>query len=461
MNLILRKFILIILLLLFTFEVRAQPQPLPTLKLIQELVRIDTTNPPGNETRAAQFVQNYLGKFGIPSQIIESAPTRGNLIARLKAEGNKKPLMLLAHLDVVPADPAEWSHPPFEATVADGYLYGRGVMDMKGQAALMINTFIQLKLQQIPLAGDVLLVLVADEENGGKLGAEFLLKQHWPEIESGLVINEGSIALKRGELHLYPIQVAEKGVAWLKLTATGSSGHGAMPIENNATLKLIHALNKISERPEPIQKTAIVEEMLDRLAEHFSFPMSFLLRHFFDFPIRQLLPLFAGSKIQSDRIFNALLRDTVVPTVLQAGSKTNVIPAEAVAEVDGRILPGEKPEDFLEKINNRINDPAIRIDWIHKSEATDSDFHTPEFAALEAAIREADPEAIVFPFISPGGTDMRFFRENGILAYGIIPFMIEMEDIAGLHGKNERIPVAEIPKGEKILMEFVKKIQAR
>jgi acetylornithine deacetylase/succinyl-diaminopimelate desuccinylase-like protein len=452
-------FICLLAILFFSPNAETQAQTLPTLKLIEDLVRIDTTNPPGNETRAAQYVQNYLGQFDIPSQIIESAPTRGNLIARLKGQGNKKPLMLLAHLDVVTADPTEWTYPPFEATVADGYIYGRGVMDMKGQAALMINTFIQIKLQQMPLAGDVLLVLVADEEAGGQFGAEYLVKNHWAEIASGLVINEGSIGLKLGDKHFYPIQVAEKGVAWMKLTVTGTSGHGSMPTEDNAALRLIQALGKLSKQPQPIQRTAIVQEMLNRLSGYFPFPKSFLLRHLFAFPIRQVAPLFIKTDTELTRIFNAMLRNTLVPTVLKAGNKTNVIPAEAVAEVDGRILPGETPERFRERVVGLINDPKVKIDWITRSESTESDYRTDSFAALEAAIRRVDPKAIVFPFISPGGTDMRFFREKGVLAYGIIPVLIEPADIAGLHGKDERIPLEGLPKGERILMEFVKKIQ--
>lgn len=439
----------------------AQPQPLPTLELIKNLIQIDTTNPPGNEIQAAQYVAVYLKKFGIDSKIIESAPGRGNLIARLEGSGKKKPLMLLAHLDVVTADPKEWKYPPFSPTVEGNYLYGRGAIDMKGQAALMINTFIQLKLQNFSLDGDVLLVLVADEEAGGNYGAEFLVREHWQEIESAMVINEGSIGFRRDDLHLYPIQVAEKGVAWLKLTAKGTSGHGSMPIPDNATLLLIQALNRITEQSQPIQRTAIVEELLNRFSQKFTFPRSFILRHFFDFPIRQLAPFFAGSKIQSDRIFNAMVRNTIVPTVLKAGSKTNVIPAEATAEVDCRILPGETPEAFRDKIIARIDDPRIQVDLLSESKPNESNFNTPAFSDMEQAIRSQDSQAIVFPFISPGATDMRFFREKGVLAYGIIPVLITMEDLEGLHGKNERIPVGELPKGEKILLEFVKKTQGK
>lgn len=436
-------------------------QPLSTADLLKELIRINTTNPPGNETAAVHWVNSYLQGFGISSKILESAPGRGNLISRIQGNGTKPPLLLLAHLDVVTAESGEWKFPPFEPTVSDGYLYGRGAMDMKGQAALMIHTFVQLYLEEVPLAGDVLLVLVADEEAGGKLGAGFLTENYWEEIKPGLVINEGSIAIQMYGLNLYPIQVAEKGVAWLEILSKGSSGHGSMPIPNNASLSLIRALNQITKKPQPLQKTAIVEEMLRRLAPHFPFPKSFLLKHLFDFPLRQLIPWIAGTKIQSDKILNALVRNTVVPTVLQAGSKTNVIPSQARAEVDCRILPGETPEGFKNKIMKMIDDSRVQVRLTTQSRPNESDFRTPYFKALEESILEVDPKAVVLPFLSPGATDNRFFREKGVLAYGIIPLLINLKDLESLHGKNERIPLKEIPKGEKILFNFVRKVQSK
>jgi acetylornithine deacetylase/succinyl-diaminopimelate desuccinylase-like protein len=461
-----KKIVALFLLAFFSVLTSSRPaytetETLPTLKLLQDLIRINTTNPPGNETQAANYVKAYLERFGIPSEIIESAPGRGNLIARLKGSGQQDAVLLLAHLDVVTADPGEWTRPPFEAVLEGDYLYGRGAVDMKGMAALMINTFIRLKLQRVPLEGDVLLVLVADEESGGKYGTEFLVNKHWDKIKAGLVFNEGSIALKKYGFHFYPVQVAEKGVAWLKLTAQGTSGHGSMPIPDNATVTLINALHRLTSDKQPIQKTAIVSELLDRLSAHFSFPKSFVLKHFFTFPIRQIVSLFGEDKLEADKIFNAMVRNTVVPTVLQAGIKTNVIPAVATAQVDCRILPGETPEGFREKLIQIIDDPKVTVDLITQSMPSQSDFRTKYFDSLEKAIRAHDPEAIVVPFISPGATDNRFFREKGVLAYGIIPFLITMEDLKGLHGKDERIPVSEIERGERILFDFLINVQAQ
>lgn len=414
-----------------------------------------------------KWVQSYLKDFSIESQLIESAPGRGNLIARLPKNTNKEtqelPLLLLAHLDVVPANAEEWNSPPFQPTILNDYIYGRGALDMKAQAALMIQTFVQLKLKQVPLSQDILLVLVADEEAGGKYGAEYLVKNYWQEIEPATVINEGSIGiqwkLKDKTLHLYPIQVAEKGVAWLKLTAHGTSGHGSMPMQNNATLRLIHALNRVTEETQAIEKTTIMEDMLKKLSPYFSFPRSWALKHFFSFPIKTLVGWFGEEQLQSNKFLNSMLRNTVTPTVLKAGSKTNVIPATATAELDCRILPGHTPEDFRKHIVQKINDPQVEVEFITASLPNESNFHSPYYQALAQAIEAHDPQAIVIPYMSPGATDNRFFRDQGVPAFGIIPLLVKLEDIEGLHGKNERIPVSELVRGEKILWDFVLKVQ--
>ncbi len=431
-----------------------------SLALLEKLIAIDTTNPPGNELKAAEFVRDYLAREGIPSEILEPAPGRGNLIARLPGAGKAEPLLLLGHLDVVPADPKEWKSPPLQPRIEDGYLYGRGALDMKGLVALQIRTFVRLKREAVKLDGDVILALVADEEAGGKLGAGFLVDKHWDKVKAGYVFGEGSVGLARDGLHLYPIQVAEKGVAWMRLTARGASGHGSMPAADNAVAKLARAVDRIASWRQPIVETPIAARFLAGLAERFSFPKSFLMKHLFDWPIAPLTARFFGGSLEKEKILNAMLRNTATPTVLQAGSKTNVIPATAVAEIDARILPGETPETYVEKVRARVADPGIAIELIQANAANQSSFDTPYFAAVETSIRRHDPEAVVLPFVSPGATDNRFFRGKGTLAYGIIPFLIQPKDLAGLHGKNEAIPVAELERGEKVLWDLVISLQA-
>lgn len=447
-------------LLLLPKFVLAEPKLPDTLELAQKLIRIDTTNPPGNETIAAQFVQSLLREHGIESQIFESAPGRGNLVARLRGSGKKDPLLLLGHLDVVTADPKEWSHPPFAAELSEGYLYGRGALDMKGMVAIEIQALLRAKTEQLSLERDLILLLVADEEAGGKYGAQFMTEQHWDKISAQYVINEGSVGLERNGLHLYPIQVAEKGVAWMELTAHGKSGHGSMPTPDNAVLKLSQGIDRLASQAQPIQKTQIVETFLERLSQKLPFPSSFFLRHFFDWPISWLAPVLAGSRIESEKFFNAMVRNTLTPTVLAAGSKTNVIPAEAKAQIDGRILPGETPENFKAKIEKKLKDLDIEVQLITQSLPSESSFQSPFFQTLEKAILGQDPEALVAPYLSPGATDNRFFRAKGVISYGLIPLLLEMPDLAGLHGKNERIKVSELGRGEKILYDLIVQAQS-
>lgn len=455
-----RLFLLALSLWTWTFGLARAEQPTESLALLEKLIAIDTTNPPGNELKAAEFVRDYLAREGIASEILESAPGRGNLIARLPGSGKAEALLLLGHLDVVPADPREWKSPPLQPRIEDGYLYGRGALDMKGLVALQIRTFVRLKREAVKLDGDVILALVADEEAGGKLGAGFLVDKHWDKVKADYVFNEGSVGLARDGLHLYPIQVSEKGVAWMRLNARGASGHGSMPSADNAVAKLARAVDRIASWRQPIVETPIAARFLSGLAEKFSFPKSFLMRHLLDWPIAPLAARFFGGSLEKEKILNAMLRNTATPTVLKAGSKTNVIPADAVAEIDARILPGETPDSYVEKVRARIADPDIAIELIQANAANQSPFDTPYFAALEAAIRKHDPEAVVLPFVSPGATDNRFFRAKGALAYGIIPFLIQPKDLAGLHGKDEAIPVAELERGEKILWDLVVSLQA-
>lgn len=435
------------------------PQALPTLELLREIIRIDTSNPPGGELKLAQFIQGYLRKFGIEAELIESAPGRASLLARLKGSGKKEPLVLLGHLDVVPADPKEWDHPPFAAAVKDGYLYGRGALDMKGLVALEIATFVKLKQDQTPLAGDVLLILAADEEAGGPQGAKFLVEKHWDKIQAKYVFNEGSIGNTRNGKHYYPIQVAEKGVAWMKLTASGKSGHGSMPSQDNAVLRLIRALDKLTDKPQPLIQSPIVEEFLDRIAENEPFLSGFALKHFFTWPVQAFFKSKIEAKLQVEKALNAMLRNTITPTMLEAGYKVNVIPNQASASLDARVLPGFTPQGFKKIVEEKIADPNVKVELLQESLPNESDFHTDYFRVLEGAIQKNDPGAIVMPYMSPGATDSRFFRAKGALAYGIIPFVVETSELQGIHGKNERLQISEIERGEKIVWDLVTVMQ--
>lgn len=429
-----------------------------TLRLLRNLIQIETSNPPGNETAAALFLRDLLAMEGIPSEIIESAPGRGNLIARLPGDGSKPAMILLGHLDVVPAEPSEWSVPPFSAEVRDGMIWGRGALDMKGMVAMEVTTILRLKRDHVPLAGDLILVLAADEEAGGKYGAEFLVQNHWDKIEAKYLFNEGSVGVRKMGLNLYPIQVAEKGVAWMKITAHGRSGHGSMPTGDNAVVLLTEAIHRLSTHPFPVEKTDAVAAFLDRLSPHLPFPKGWVARHFFHPLLGPLIQKMARHLLSEDRAIAAVLSHTISPTMLQAGYKANVIPSEASATIDARILPGETPEGFRKQVQKIIGE-NFDLELLMSSRPNRSDFRTDYFRAIEEAIRRQDPTAVTAPILSAGATDSRFFREKGVISYGIIPLLLTPEELEGLHGKDERIPVDGLEKGAQIIYDTVKKMQ--
>jgi acetylornithine deacetylase/succinyl-diaminopimelate desuccinylase-like protein len=441
-------------LLLFALPLHAVAQDAPTLKILQDLIRIDTSNPPGNEIAAARYVHDLLKKEGIDSEIIESAPGRGNLIARLKGEGSKPAMILLGHLDVVPAQASEWSVPPFAAEIKDGQLWGRGALDMKSLVAMEIQTLIRLKRENVKLDGDVILVLAADEEAGGENGAEFLVDNHWDKLDAKYLLNEGSVGVHKMGLHLFPIQTAEKGVTWFKMTARGASGHGSMPSPDNAVLKLAEAVETVSNHVFPMEPTPVLKEFLYRIAEKLPWWKRWGIKLLFAPGIGPAARHFAAKALSGEKAVRAILSDTVSPTMLSAGYKVNVIPAEATAQMDARILPGETPEAFLEKIRELVEDD-IEVDLITGGTPNATAFDTDFFRTIEYAVKKADPEAVTAPMISAGATDSRFFREKGVICYGLIPLLLDPSQVEGLHGKNERIPVDGVEKGTQVVYDIV------
>ncbi len=448
-------FLAVVLIPLPGFAAKAE-----TLKILQDLIRIDTTNPPGNEIEAVRYVHDLLAQEGLPSEIIESEPGRGNLIARLKGDGSKPAMVLLGHLDVVPAEPKEWDVPPFSAEVKDGFIWGRGSLDMKSLDAMEIAAFLKFHREKTPLAGDVILVLTADEEAGGHQGAEFLVQNHWDKIEAKYLLNEGSVGVDRQGMHVYAIQVAEKGVAWMKLTANGTSGHGSSPIVDNAVVKLVRAVGALASHRFPVQKTAVLSAFLERLAPHLPWYQRAGLKLMFTPVIGPIVQKIAAKSLEKNRAVKAILTNTVSPTMLSAGYKVNVIPSEATASLDGRILPGETPGSFLAKVQDIVG-KDVSVEYLSNSFPNESDFHTDYFRAIEEALKKSDPEAITAPILSAGATDSRFFRAKGVIAYGILPLLLTEDLLEGLHGKNERIPVDHLENGTEIVYDIVKTMQGR
>ncbi len=435
-------------------------------RILCELIRIDTTNPPGNETQAAKYVSDQLANDGLESELYESLPKRGNVISRMKGKGNRPSLLLLSHLDVVPAEPSEWSVNPFEGVVKDGFVWGRGALDMKGMTAIEIMTMKLLKRNNIGLEGDVVLAATADEEKGGKLGADFLLKEHRSKIFADYILNEGGGAsFPISGKHVYAVQAAEKGLLWLKITTKGKTGHGSMPNnDDNSIILMTRVIERLRQYNPQIKITASVRKLIKTVAKEDKKTGS-ILKHLFDKPQ------------QSEEILNEIpkereyLKDeiiprikmTITPTVIRGGIKENVIPSECEAIFDCRMLPGQSTRQALEIIKNLLHDfesNKISIEVIQRNEPSESPLKTPLYYAIVGALKRVEPNSQVIPWLMTGSTDSRFFREKGSICYGFHPLKTE-EPLKGKiirreHGADERISIDNLVFGTSVLYQTVK-----
>ena len=433
---------------------------------LSDLIRINTTNPPGNETAAAQFIAKYLAKEGFKTEIIESAPGRGSVVTRLAGSGEKPNLLLLSHLDVVAANPAEWSVNPFDGTVKDGYVYGRGAYDMKGMIAVEVLTLKMLKKNNIPLKGDVVFAGTADEEKGGEEGAGFLLRNHKEKVWCPYVLNEGGgLAVPQKKGNVYPIQTAEKGILWFKVKAKGTPGHGSMPnIADNAIIRINKVINKIEEYQPEITYVPTLRQYLAEIAK-----INPDLEPYFS-------RLLANPK-QNEQILDELAKidkalaeeirprtkTTITPTIIHGGIKENIIPSECEAVFDCRVLPGQSVEKTFSTIKNLLVDVGLdklSFDVIQIHDGNESTTQTPLYGAITSVLKEFEPGCGVTPALMTGGTDSRFFREAGCVCYGFQPMRPdEPNDLLEkrMHGIDERITVENLVFGTSIFYETVKR----
>lgn len=425
------------------------------LPLLQEYLRIDTSNPPGNEMKTARWLEALLAKDGIPSEILEIAPGRADLIARIRGDGSKKALLLFSHMDVVQADRARWTVDPFAATVKDGYLYARGSLDMKTTGLLQALTMIRLKREGIPLARDIILVASSDEEVDS-IGMTKLIEMR-PELFKGieLAITEGdTIDVESGRTRSWSVDVSEKAALWLRLTATGEAGHGSIPFKKgNAVESLLAALEKVRRYQTPLIVQPTVARFFAALKDGYP-----------DLPAARLANLEASLRdpafreaFLAERERAALVRNTIAITVLKGGPQTNVIPSTASAELDCRLLPGQDPEAFTKEIAKVVADPSIKIESITpvfpaSSSPTDSDL----FRAIEKAAAKHDPGIPVVPTILTGWTESSLMRPLGIASYGFEPFALDKEENRRTHGDDERISLENVRRATEIVYEIVK-----
>jgi len=433
---------------------------------LSELIHINTTNPPGNETVAANFIARYLSKDGFESEIFESGPGRGSVVTRLKGTGEKPNLLLLSHLDVVAANPAEWSVDPFAGTVKDGYVYGRGAYDMKGMTAVELFTLKLLKKNNIPIKGDVVLVATADEERGGEAGAGYLLRKHKDKVWCPYVLNEGGgLAIPQKNGNVYPVQTAEKGILWFKIKAKGTPGHGSTPnTADNAILRINKIIAILDSYKPATMYVATLKEFLSEIAR-ISPDLKQEFTNLLSNPGKseQILDELAKKdKVLAEEIWPRI-RTTIAPTIINGGVKENIIPSECEASFDCRVLPGQSVDETLATIKVLLKDVGfdkLSFEIIQMHDGNESTTQTPLYSSIASVLREEDPDCGITPTLTTGGTDSRFFRETGSICYGFHPMRPdEPNDLLEkrMHGIDERITVENLVWGTSVFYEAVKR----
>jgi acetylornithine deacetylase/succinyl-diaminopimelate desuccinylase-like protein len=402
------------------------------LQTLQQYIRINTSAPPGDVTKAADFLTAILEREGIAVQRFNPGPGRSIVVARLKGSGPAKPILLLHHMDVVPADAARWSRDPFGAEIADGKIWGRGAMDMKGQGVAQLYAFLTLKRQKVALDRDVILMAVPDEESGGALGAAWMLTNHYKEFEPEYILDEGGFGSRDlfspGKL-VFGVSVAEKKILWLKLTAEGVAGHGSQPHDKNPNDRLIKALSKLLSEPLPSSAFSVIDTLKSRVGP-----------------------------LAPNKFNNAIQHSTISITSLRSGvgepPKVNVIPSVAEALLDCRLLPGVTRDAWLKEIARRLGEAEIKIEVTYESpDPVVTPVDSPFYRALEASVKKRYPEAIFTPMIVPYGTDSNRFRALGVKSYGFTPMILPVDVVASMHGDAESLPVDQLRPAIEIIYE--------
>ena len=423
---------------------------------LQEYLRIDTVNPPGNEVEGARFFKNIFDAESIPCQVFEPSPGRGSLLATLKGTSKKRPILLLNHIDVVPVEKERWTVDPFEGIVQDGYLYGRGALDDKSMGIIEMMALLILQRKKVPLERDVLFFAAADEETGGKWGIQWAMENVSSLRRSEYALNEGGYVIlnETGDPDRYEISNAQKIVFQLQLKAKGTSGHASMPHSDNPNVKLIHALEAVTKWETPYNVLPMVKEFFLKMAPKQP-PDE---RKFFEDIEKGLHDPSFSARLTTNPIYNAMVRDTISLTILQAGSKANVIPSESSATLDCRLIPGSSKENFLKEIKERLGDEIEAEGKMEGKSIPPSPFNTDLFQAIQKFATSNDPDCPVVPFLLPGATDSRFLRERGITTYDFCPFRLPEKEIMRVHGNDERIALENLRFGIRMLVEVIKEV---
>jgi len=425
-------------------------------ELLQELIRIDTTNPPGNEVECVSYLNDLLQSSGFETQILSKEPERANLITRLKGRGEAPPLLLYNHLDVVTTANQEWEHAPFGGEIHDEFIWGRGALDMKGGVAMMVAALLKMKAEGVSPPGDVILGCMSDEEAGGEYGAKFLVEEH-AEIFDGVnyALSEiGGFNFRILGKKFYPIQIAEKQTCWMRMTFRGEAGHGSMIVQGGTMAKLAVALRQLDETLLPVHITPATQLMFEQMASNFSFPIKTFIRQI-------LKPRFTDTvfKVMGENaaLFMPLFHNTLNATIVEGGDKVNVIPCEIRVDLDGRLLPGYTSQDMIREMRDVVGD-EVEIEVV-KFEPCPPAPDMGLFDTLGDVLVELDPDGIPLPLMLTAVTDARFFAKLGIQTYGFTPMQLpdDMSFTRVVHAANERIPVDAVDFGTQAIFKVLQR----
>ena len=423
-------------------------------ELLQQLIRFDTTNPPGNAAECISYIHYLLTKAGVQTTILARDPMRPNLVARLTGQGHAPPLLLHGHVDVVTTEHQQWQHPPFAGTAADGYIWGRGALDMKGGIAMMLAALLRAKAESVPVAGDVVLAVVSDEEADGDYGAKYLIERH-ADLFKGIryALGEfGGFTMYIGGRRFYPIMVAEKQACLVKATVRGPGGHGSRPLHGGAMAKLGRLLQQLDQHRLPVHIPTVTRLMIETIAAHVPDPAGSVLRQLLD-------PAFTDSVLDTlgpqGAFFDPILHNTVNPTIVHGGEKSSVIPSKIVVKMDGRMLPGYGSAELTVELHQLLGDD-VEID-INAAEPAPPEPDMGLFDTLSGILREADPEGIPVPHLLSAGTGARFFTH--IQTYGFLPMKlpVDFDFLQTIHAADERIPIEAMEFGTNAIYEVLRR----
>ena len=421
-------------------------------ELLRNLIRFDTSNPPGNERECIAYMEGLIQDAGIEAVIRARDPERPNLIARLRGRGAAPPLLLQGHVDVVSTVGQTWSRPPFEAIEEDGFIWGRGAVDMKGGVAMMLSAFLRARAEELEPAGDVIFCALADEEGMSGYGAEWLVREH-PQLFEGVRFSLGEFGgftSHIGGRRFYPIQVAEKQVCTVRLTIRGQPGHGSLPVRGGTMAKLAQVLQRLDRERLPVHVTSVTRDMIEATAAALPRAQGAVLRLLLRPRTTNLVLDRMGERA---RMLDPLLHTTASATVLDCDDKFNVIPGEVAVVLDGRLLPGFAPDDLLAELHALLGD-GLELEVVR------FDPGPPEpdmglFPTLAGILERADPGATATPLLMPGVSDARFFARLGIQNYGFLPMKLPpgFDFWSGVHGSDERVPAAAVEFGAAAVHE--------